>query len=310
MKIARKFRRKIEIMKTSLTTFVIVIITSHFILSTLPIRAQQPNDWENPAVFAKNQTEPHVAVVPYQNHESALKYSKEDSPYYQSLNGYWKFNWSLNPTEAPAEFYQKDYPGDNWKVIPVPSNWQMHGYGRVHYRNVDHAIPSDPPNVPEDYNPVGCYIKTFQVPEEWNNREIFLRFDGVKSAFYAWVNGKKIGYDQGSMTPAEFNITSYLQEGENQLAVKVYRFSDGTYLECQDMVRLSGIYRQVYLYSKPKVHLKDFYVRTDLDKSYKDANLFIDAKVGNSYSNNIDNCIIQTSLLNSGDQKVFTDSPF
>ncbi|MFW6104164.1 MAG: sugar-binding domain-containing protein, partial [Bacteroidota bacterium] len=279
-----------------LLTLVINFITGYFFLVALPATAQEPNDWENPAVFAKNQTDPHVSVVPYQNDQAALEYNRENSPYYHSLNGYWKFSWAINPAEAPEDFYQTDYKVSNWDDIPVPANWQTHGYGRVHYRNVGHAFPSDPPNIPHDYNPVGSYKKTFQIPREWDGREIFLHFAGVKSAFYVWVNGEKVGYDQGSMTPAEFNITPYLQEGENQVAVKVYRFSDGTYLECQDMVRLSGIYRRVYLYSKPKMHLKDFYVRTDLDKDYQDANLLIDAEIQNSANNDQENYSLKATL--------------
>lgn len=284
-----------------------IFIAGVFCLIVLPAIAQEPNDWENPEVFAKNQTEPHVSVVPYQNEDAARKHKKEDSPYYQTLNGYWKFSWSLNPAEAPDNFHQKDYPADDWEVIPVPSNWQMHGYGRVHYRNVGHAFPSDPPNVPEDYNPVGHYKKSFNVPGEWDGREIFLRFDGVKSAFYVWVNGEMVGYDQGSMTPAEFNITPYLEDGENQLAVKVYRFSDGTYLECQDMVRLSGIYRRAYLYSKPRMHVKDFHVRTDLDEDYKDATLQIDAQIQNANNRNLNDYTLQASLHHPEGKEVFSD---
>ncbi len=307
MKINGKLFIKKEKTGFSFTMLMLMVLAGHLFLSTLPVKAQRPNDWENPKVFAKNQTDPHVSVVPHQDQQAALEYNQEDSPYYQSLNGYWKFSWSLNPREAPEDFHETGYSTGDWDVIPVPSNWQMHGYGRVHYRNVGHAFPSDPPNVPEDYNPVGCYKKSFQFRDDWKNREVFLRFDGVKSAFYVWVNGEMVGYDQGSMTPAEFNITPYLEDGENQLAVKVYRFSDGTYLECQDMVRLSGIYRRVYLYSKPRVHLKDFYVRPDLDENYKNATLSIDAQIRNATNNNTENYTLRASLYNTRDEEVFTE---
>ncbi|MCF8335321.1 MAG: DUF4981 domain-containing protein [Bacteroidales bacterium] len=286
-----------------------ILILSALFFSASSLIAQEINDWENPAVFAKKQTEPHVCVVPYQNDQTALEYNRENSLYYHSLNGYWKFSWAINPTEAPKDFYQTDRSVSNWDVIPVPANWQTQGYGRVHYRNVGHAFPSDPPNIPHDYNPVGCYKKSFQIPQEWDNREIFLHFAGVKSAFYVWVNGEKVGYDQGSMTPAEFNITPYLQQGENQVAVKVYRFSDGTYLECQDMVRLSGIYRRVYLYAKPRVHLKDFFVRTDLDDRYQNASLLIDAQIRNATGNDMENYSLQASLYDPRKKEVFTNKP-
>ncbi|MBS3768963.1 MAG: DUF4981 domain-containing protein [Bacteroidales bacterium] len=307
MKINQECLKRPQKAEKLLLTLVITFITGFFILSSMSVSAQEPNDWENPAVFEKNQTDPHVSVVPYQNDQTALEYNRENSPYYHSLDGYWKFSWAINPAEAPGDFYQTDYTVSNWDDITVPANWQTHGYGRVHYRNVGHAFPSDPPNIPHDYNPVGSYKKTFQLPREWDGREIFLHFAGVKSAFYVWVNGEKVGYDQGSMTPAEFNITPYLQEGENQVAVKVYRFSDGTYLECQDMVRLSGIYRRVYLYSKPKMHLKDFYVRTDLDKDYQDANLLIDAEIQNSANNDQENYSLKATLYNSDGEQVFLD---
>ena len=305
MKINRKSLKKPQKAEKLVLTLVINLITGFFILSSMSVSAQEPNDWENPAVFAENQTDPHVSVVPYQNEQAALEYKRKNSPYYHSLNGYWKFAWAINPAEAPEDFYQTSHSVSNWDDIPVPANWQTHGYGRVHYRNVGHAFPSDPPNIPHDYNPVGSYKKSFQIPRNWDNREIFLHFAGVKSAFYVWVNGEKVGYDQGSMTPAEFNITPYLQEGENEVAVKVYRFSDGTYLECQDMVRISGIYRRVYLYSKPKVHLKDFYVRTDLDEAFQNANLLIDAQIQNTTSDDRQNYSLQASLYNPEGKEVF-----
>jgi len=282
-------------------------LMSLFFSFLTPLHAQEVKDWENPAVFAENQMEPHVQVVPYQDVPAARSQPVSQSPWYHPLDGYWMFSWSMHPGEAPKDFFKKDYAAEGWDQIPVPSNWQNYGYGRAHYRNVGHAFPSDPPNIPDDYNPVGCYKKTFHLSDKWEGREIILHFGGVKSAFYLWVNGQKVGYDQGSMTPAEFNITSWVKPGENQLSVKVFRFSDGTYLECQDMVRLSGIYRSVYLYSKPQVHVKDVFVKTDLDESYRDARLRVETDIYNASSSRINQYALKASLYSPTGEAVFRD---
>ncbi|HKJ69143.1 MAG TPA: glycoside hydrolase family 2 TIM barrel-domain containing protein, partial [bacterium] len=251
------------------------------IIASVPtVQAQQP-DWENPAVFQRNQTEPHVPLVPYSSVRSALRDSREISPYFLSLNGNWKFDWSPNLQEAPEDFYQEGYDASGWDGIRVPGDWQMEGYGYPLFRNVALTIPVDPPQVPEDFNPTGSYRRTFTLPTDWDDRQVFLHFEGVKSASYVWVNGKEVGYNQGGMEPAEYDITSYLRPGKNTLAVKVLRYSDGTYLEAQDMWRLSGIYRDVYLFSAPRVHIRDFYVRTDLDDRYQDAELQVGATFRN-----------------------------
>ncbi len=294
--------------RTLLHPFTIMICTL-LVLSNLSLTAQEVNDWENPRIFAKGQTSPHVSVIPYKDIESALTLRKEYTPYYQSLNGYWRFYWSINPTKSPENFHNTGFADDEWEMIAVPSNWQMEGYGRVHYRNVDYVIPVNPPHIPEEYNPVGCYKKTFQIPPGWQNREIFLHFAGVKSAFYVWVNGKMAGYDQGSMTPAEFNITPLLKQGENQIAVKVFRFSDGTYLECQDMVRLSGIYRRVYLYAKPRVYLKDLHIRTELDNAYRDANLLINTQIQNASGSLKKSYALKASLFDPQKKAIFQEIP-
>jgi beta-galactosidase len=163
----------------------------------------------------------------------------------------------------------------------VPANWQLQGYGIPIYLNHPYPFEKNPPFIQHNYNPVGSYRTTFLVPVKWKGREVFLHFAGVESAFYVWVNGVKVGYSQGSRLPAEFDITGYLRPGENVLAVEVYRWSDGSYLECQDFWRLSGIFRDVFLFSTPKVHIRDFEVRTDLDESYQDADLNVEVKLVN-----------------------------
>ncbi|MFW6309280.1 MAG: glycoside hydrolase family 2 TIM barrel-domain containing protein, partial [bacterium] len=266
------------------------------------------NDWENPRVFEKNQTKPHTTLVPFNTEKKALNSKGSSSDNYFSLNGKWKFNWSQNPELAPEGFYKLNYSYNNWDEIKVPSNWQMEGYGYPLFRNVSHTFPSDPPEVPSDFNPVGSYVKIFELPENWDNRKIFLHFEGVKSASYVWINGEEVGYNQGGMEPAEYDITDYLKSGKNKIAVKVLRYSDGTYLECQDMWRLSGIYRDVYLMSTPQVHIRDFYVTTDLDSSYKDANLKVEAKIKNYKKDRIKNYQFILQLYDEEDKEVFSRS--
>ena len=203
------------------------------------------------------------------------------------LNGNWKFNWVPKPDDRPVDFYKPEFDVSHWKEIPVPSNWQLHGYGIPIYTNIVYPFKVDPPHIQHDNNPVGSYRRNFTVPEDWNGKEIFLHFDGVKSAFYLWINGQKVGYSQGSMTPAEFNITKFLKKGENIVAAEVYRWSDGSYLEDQDMWRLSGIYRDVYLFATPKIFIRDFFVTTNLDDNFKNAQLNVNAEIKNASDSDI-----------------------
>jgi beta-galactosidase/beta-glucuronidase len=234
-----------------------------------------PPDWENTAIVQRNK-EPGHCTYDFLFRDTPL----DQNGYQQSLDGNWKFHWVPNPEEAPEDFHQPDFNDDAWDEIPVPANWQMHGYGTPIYTNITHPFQVDQPRVtsepPEDYtayderNPVGSYRREFTVPEDWDGREIFLHFAGVKSAMYVWINGEMVGYSQGSMTPAEFDITPYVVYGEpNVLAVKIYRWSDGSYLEDQDMWRLSGIYRPVTLFSTPKLRLRDYTLDSFLTNDYK-----------------------------------------
>jgi beta-galactosidase len=241
----------------------------------------EAEDWENPDMIGRNKEPYHCTLIPYANADEARLGTRTASPFHRSLNGDWKFHWVGKPADRPVDFYKPGFDVSDWVEMPVPANWQMHGYGIPIYTNVKYPFPADPPHIPHDYNPVGSYRRTFKVPEEWAGRRIFIHFDGVKSAFYIWVNGQKVGYSQNSMMPHEFDITKYLQDGENTLAVEVYRWSDGSYLEDQDMWRFSGIFRDVYLFSTPEVHLRDFFVRCELDEAYKDATLKVSATVHN-----------------------------
>lgn len=232
-------------------------------------------DWENPSVVQRNRLPARAAFVPYPDEETARLCRPEDSPYRLSLNGLWTFHWSPRPQERPADFYRPEYSVEAWETIRVPSNWQMEGYDLPIYTSSQYPFRIDPPHVtgepPKEWtswrnrNPVGSYRRTFELPASWKGRRVFLHFAGVKSAFYVWVNGVAVGYSQGSMTPAEFEITPYVRTGRNVLAAEVYRWSDGSYLEGQDMWHLSGIFREVFLYCAGVVRIADFAVRTEPD---------------------------------------------
>jgi len=270
---------------------------------------QDKLDWENAEMIGEKKEPAHNTLIPFQNIDSALKGIPESSIYYKSLNGDWKFHWVRRPEDRPRDFYKIEFVTNGWNEISVPSNWQMHGYGIPIYLNVRYPLSVRKENIPSinhEYNPVGSYRTEFEIPENWKDRKVFIHFDGVKSAFYIWINGEKVGYSQGSMTPAEFNITKYLQEGVNVLAVEVYRWSDGSYLEDQDMWRLSGIYRDVYLFSTPKTFIRDFFTHCIFDEDYEDATFKIRIKVRNYDKNKIGNLKVEFSLLD--DQKKFVES--
>lgn len=275
------------------------------ILSSIgKINAETP-DWENPEVFGRNKEPGHCTLMPYAEVARALGGTREESPYYRLLNGNWKFKWVPKPADRLKDFYKVEYDVRGWDVIPVPSNWELQGYGIPIYTNIKYPFaPVNPPHIPHDNNPVGSYRTEFTVPSDWRGREVFLHFDGVRSAFYLWINGKEVGYSQGSMTPAEFNITRYIREGKNILAAEVYRYSDGSYLEDQDTWRVSGIYRDVYLFSTPKVHLRDFWVRCELDEEYRDAVLKVTATVRNFGSRASDRYVVDVTLLDEDGEVV------
>ncbi|MFC1529616.1 sugar-binding domain-containing protein, partial [Gemmatimonadota bacterium] len=249
-----------------------------------PARAQTGPvpDWENPGVVARNRELPHADLVPFPDANAARRGDRGDSPRMRTLNGDWKFNWVPRPDERPMDFWQADFDDAHWATVKVPANMELQGYGYPIYVNHPYSFrPADPPFIPHDDNPVGSFRRTFRVPSNWEGMRIFVRFEGVSSAFYLWVNGQSVGYSEGSRTPAEFDLTPYLTSGENLLAVEVYRYSDGSYLECQDFWRMSGIFRDVWLIGRPPIHLRDFWVRTELDEAYQDAELLLELEVHN-----------------------------
>lgn len=263
-------------------------------------------EWENEAVFGINKEAGHATYVPYASIKQALADVAAESPYYSSLNGAWKFNWVKQPSERPADFYKTSFDDSKWGTIPVPSNMEMEGYGTPIYTNYTYPFKNDPPRVmgevPQDWtayrepNPVGSYRRYFNIPEDWDGKEIFINFDGVISAMYLWINGEKVGYSEGSMNPAEFNITKYVEPGRNLLAVEVYKYSDGSYIEDQDMYRFSGIHRGVYLYAAPKTHVRDFFLTSDLSGDFKSAVFNVKAALKNYTGKKSDKLSLEISL--------------
>ncbi|MBE7473258.1 MAG: beta-galactosidase [Anaerolineae bacterium] len=235
-------------------------------------------DWENPQVVGINKLPAHATLIPYPDETSALTCRRDESPYFLLLNGQWKFQLVAKPAAAPDGFYQPDFDVTAWAELTVPGHWMMQGYDKPIYTNVKMPFPANPPHVPAD-NPTGLYRHTFTLPAGWQGRQVFICFDGVESAFYLWLNGQPIGFSKGSRMPAEFDLTPYLQPGSNTLAVMVIRWSDASYIEDQDYWRLAGIFRDVYLYATPKVHIFDFFARTELTPDFQAATLKVQATV-------------------------------
>jgi beta-galactosidase len=260
-------------------------------LGHLWAQAPLPPEIEDPECLGVNKEPAHTTLMPYGNLKEAVAAKRHASSFCQSLNGMWKFNWVPHPAQRPIDFYKPEFDVRSWKEIPVPSCWQLLGYGTPYYRNLGYTFQKDWPHVlsepPKNYtsynerDPVGSYRREFEVPASWVGRRIFISFDGVDSAFYLWLNGEKVGYSVNSRNAAEFDLTKYLKPGKNLVALEVYRYSAGSYLEDQDMWRLSGIFRNVMLWSAPQVHIRDFAVRTELDAQYQDATLQVSATVRN-----------------------------
>jgi beta-galactosidase len=271
-------------------------------------QADPPNgfpEWNNNIGFFEVGAEPpHATFMPYADLQQALDADRTASPYRLDLDGTWRFQHVVRPADRDADFWRTDLDDGSWDTIPVPANWQLHGYDFPIYTNVTYpwwgangqGENAQPPFAPTRFNPVGQYRRTFQLPPAWQGRRILIHFEGVKSAFYLWVNGTQVGYREGSFTPSEFDITEYVQPGTNLIAVEVYRFPDGDWLEDQDMIRLSGIFRPVYLYSLPAVHLRDFKVDTPLRDGYTNADLAVAAAVRNGGAQQSGTYTVETQL--------------
>ncbi|MDP4240730.1 MAG: beta-galactosidase, partial [Bacteroidota bacterium] len=286
------------------------ILTSLIFAFLVPANAQEKavvNDWENPAVFQINREPARATFLPYADKSSAIADEYVRSPWFYSLNGNWKFQWSPTPDQRPKDFYKTDFNSVNWKEIPVPSNWELKGYGIPIYTNITYPFPKNPPFIDHSDNPVGSYLHNFNLPENWNGRRVYLHFEGGTSAMYIWVNGEKVGYSENTKSPAEFDITRYVKPGKNLLAVEAYRWSDGSYLEDQDFWRISGIDRNVYLYSTENVRIADFFARPDLDGNYKNGSLSVDIKLSN-YNNSPKNAQVEASLVDATGKEIFNQT--
>src|SRR5574344_556353 len=249
------------------------------IFTLLPIIGQA-HDWENEQVLSINREPARASFFPYTEKEGDMQ---------MSLDGKWRFNWTKTPDEQPQDFYQTGFNDAQWNDMDVPGDWEMYGYGTPIYCSSGYVFKINPPYVmgepKKEYtsyierNPTGCYRRTFNIPSSWDGKEIYIHFGAVASAFYIWINGERVGYSQGSMEPAEFDITPYAQKGINQIALEIFKYSDGSYLEDQDQWRIGGIHRSITLFATPKIRIPDFGIRTELDKDYKNAELVIDPQI-------------------------------
>jgi len=264
-------------------------------------------EWENPEIFQINREEPTASFYKYSSTNEALKNENwKHSDLYNSLNGAWNFYFADSVNARPADFYKNDFSLKGWDTINVPSNWEMKGYGVPIYVNRIYAFPTNPPFIPHNINNVGSYKRDFEISENWDGKDIYLHFAGVSGAMYVWVNGEKVGYNEGSKTAAEFNITDVVKTGKNNVSVQVLRWSDASYMEDQDFWRISGIERDVYVYASNKVTVRDFRVISDLENNYKDGVFNAKLQLDNNTKNEVKNTL-EVQLLDEGDV-VYTES--
>jgi beta-galactosidase len=266
---------------------------------------KEPRDWENPELFQINREAPHATMISFPDEQSALDAINSNSPDYMSLDGTWKFNWVKSPDQRPFWFFKDDYDTRDWEDTEVPSNWQMKGYDVPIYVNIPYPYKMNPPFIGHEWNPVGSYKRSFKIPSDWKNKEVFLHFGAVSSAFYVWVNEQLAGYSEDSKVPAEFNITKYLKGGKNSIAVEVYRWSDGSYLEDQDFWRMSGIQRTVFLHARPVTYVNDFFAKGDLENNYNDGLLKLDVAVKSTVVKEGD-YTVEASLFD-GTKNIYTE---
>jgi beta-galactosidase len=287
-----------------------LIISGLMVGMLLPIFAQDKasvNDWENPAVFQINREPARATFLPFADKHSAIADIYENSPWFYSLNGNWKFQWSPTPDQRPKDFYKTDFNVVNWKEISVPSNWELKGYGIPIYTNITYPFPKNPPYIDHSDNPVGSYRRYVDLPSSWSGRRVFLHFEGGTSAMYIWVNGQKVGYSENTKSPCEFDITSYVKPGKNLVAVEAYRWSDGSYLEDQDFWRISGIDRNVFLYSTQNLRIADFFVHPNLDAPYKNGSLAVDVTLGN-YNKSSKTGVVEATLVDATGKEIFAQT--
>lgn len=281
-----------------------ILLSSAFVLTeTNAAEKTAVNDWENPAVFQINRLPARASFMTYSDRDAAIEDCYDRSPYYMSLNGKWKFNWVSKPADRPAGFYEMNCDVSRWNDISVPGNWELSGYGTPIYTNIEYPFPKNPPYIDHNDNPVGSYVKEFMLPEMWRDRKVFLHFEAGVAAMYVWVNGQKVGYSEGTKNPVEFDVTPYIREGKNKVAVEAYRWSDGSYLEDQDFWRLSGFDRGIYLYSSDLLRMTDFFAHPRLDSRYQNGELSVDVKIENA-GNESGIAYLEMELLDAGGNPV------
>lgn len=270
----------------------------------IPVLAQQVPEWEDPTVFAINKEATRATAMPYADAQQAIADQPTASPYFRSLNGLWKFHWVPKVAEVPVGFYKESYDVSSWTEIPVPGNWEFNGFGLPVYVSAGFGFRATPPRVERDDTPVGAYRHTFELPADWDGRRVFLHFEGGTTAMYVWVNGQQVGYTENAKSPAEFDITPYVRRGQNLLACQVHKYSDGSYLEDQDMWRLGGINRSVYLYSTAQTRILDFFAHPGLDAAYKHGQLRLGVTLKN-YTTEAHQQTIEVALLDKTGKSVF-----
>ncbi|MCM4157283.1 glycoside hydrolase family 2 TIM barrel-domain containing protein [Gramella sp. AN32] len=284
-----------------------VLMVFSILITVMGTAQEKQNEWENPEKLDQNKEGARAQFVLYKNELTAKKASKTESEYYQSLNGTWKFNIVKTPGQRPEDFYKAGLNDENWKNITVPSNWELEGFDIPIYTNVTYPFPKNPPYIDEKYNPVGSYRTGFTIPQDWNEKEIILHFGSISGYAQVYLNGKKVGMTKASKTPAEFNITPYLEKGENLLAVQVFRWHDGSYLEDQDFWRLSGIERDVYLQAMPKTTIWDYWVNANLDDTYEDGIFNLSVDLRKFKDSKIKKPAVKIELFSPEGEKVFSE---
>ena len=278
-----------------------------------PRAVSSKNDWENQHIFQRGKEKGRTTFIPFADTEEMVADPTYETPWestrssrYMLLSGNWKFHWSKQPSERPVDFYKTGYDVSGWEEIPVPSNWEMLGYGTPIYTNQTYPFRNNPPFIEPvqwytsaaEPNAVGSYRRDFTLPADWKGKEIFIHFNGIYSAAYVWINGKRVGYTEGANNDSEFRITKYVKPGKNVVAVEVYRWCDGSYLEDQDMFRMSGIHRDVYLVATPRVSLRDIRLASSFDDKLENAELKVEAELHN-YGKKREGAQVRVTLLDA-----------
>ncbi|OYX84764.1 MAG: beta-galactosidase [Flavobacteriales bacterium 32-34-25] len=284
------------------------VVLSLALFLSLQINFAQTNEWENPQVLDRGKESGRSSFLLFSNEAELKTNNPQKSELYQSLNGNWKFNIVKNPSQRPMDFFATNLDDSNWKNIQVPSNWEIQGYDIPIYTNITYPFPKNPPFIGGDYNPVASYRRNFTVSDSWGDKEIILHFASITGYARVFLNGKEVGMTKASKTPAEFNITSFLTKGNNSIAVQVFRWHDGSYLEDQDFWRLSGIERDVYLQAMPKTTVWDYFVKSELDNQYKNGIFNLDVTLKSFENNKIKNPVVKVDLFDNQGKNVFSET--